>query len=88
MRSQIESITRNRFAQLVDDVEPAELDLDNDMVNTYGLTSLNKVLFLTTVCDDTGVGLSTFTEHDVARLRSLRDVTEALASRVPEGAGR
>jgi hypothetical protein len=36
-------------------------------------------------CDDTGVSLSTFTEPDVARMRTLRDVTVALASHAAIG---
>ncbi|MFI9400713.1 phosphopantetheine-binding protein [Nocardia sp. NPDC052316] len=58
---------------------PDELDPDLDMVDDYGLTSLNKVLFLTAVCDDTGVSLASFTEEDVAAMRTLRDVTAALS---------
>ncbi|MEU7140572.1 hypothetical protein ABZ942_14065 [Nocardia sp. NPDC046473] len=54
------------------------LDPDLDMVEDYGLTSLNKVLFLTAVCDDTGISLANFTEEDVAALHTLRDVTAAL----------
>jgi hypothetical protein len=58
--------------------EPADLDLDADMSGGLGLTSLNKVLFLMSVCDDTQVNLSAFTESDVARMRTLRDVIDAL----------
>jgi acyl carrier protein len=79
MQNALEQVARDRLAQLVDDVEPERIDLDTDMVNGYGLTSLNKVLFLTAVCDDAGVGLSHFTEHDLAAMRTLRDVVEALA---------
>jgi hypothetical protein len=86
MREDFESIARSRFIQVVDDVEADDLQLDHDMANFYGLTSLNKVLFFTMVCDDSGVPLSAFTEHDVARMRSLQDVTEALASRANGGA--
>lgn len=38
-----------------------------------------KVLFLMSVCDDTKVSLSSFTEADVAEMRTLRDVVAALA---------
>ena len=36
-------------------------------------------LFLTELCEDTGVDLCHFTEHDLAAMRTLRDVTSALA---------
>ncbi|MFF3018329.1 acyl carrier protein [Streptomyces sp. NPDC057939] len=72
---------------LMPEVEPEDLDLDADMVAAYGLTSLNKVLFLTEVCEETDVDLAHFTEHDLAVMRTLRDVTDALTRHhVPTGA--
>lgn len=65
--------------------EPADIDLDVDMAGSLGLTSLNKVIFLMSVCDDTQVSLSAFTESDVARMRTLRDVVEALAKNASNG---
>jgi acyl carrier protein len=76
----IETTARDNLARVLDvDTAPDDLDLDVEMVDGYGLTSLNKVLFLMSVCDDTGVGLSAFTESDVARMRTLRDVVAALS---------
>lgn len=65
---------------LASDLAPADFDLDLDLTDAYGLTSLNKVLFLMAVCDETGVGLSAFTEADVAAMRTLGDVVAALAA--------
>jgi acyl carrier protein len=59
---------------------PADLDLDADMSESLGLTSLNKVVFLMAVCEDTSVSLSAFTETDVAGMHTLRDVIGALAN--------
>jgi len=85
MHEQIETVARNGLAGVIEsDVVPAELDLDVDMADTYGLTSLNKVLFLTSVCDDADVSLASFTEQDVARMRTLRDVTTALYAHAPK----
>jgi acyl carrier protein len=64
----------------VTDVPAAELDVDRDMANDYGLTSLNKVLLLTSVCDDAAVSVSHFTEEDVAGMRTLRSVIDALGA--------
>lgn len=63
-------------------VDPAGLDPDRDLADDYGLTSMQKVMFLMSTCDDTGVDLATFTEPDVAAMRTLRDVTDALARAV------
>lgn len=79
MHEDIETVARNGLAVAIQsEVAAADLDLDAVMADTYGLTSLNKVLFLTSVCEDAEVSLAFFTEQDVARLRTLRDVVEAL----------
>jgi acyl carrier protein len=80
MPADIETAARDNLARVLEDVKPQDLDLDLDMADGYGLTSLNKVVFLMSVCDDTGVAMSEFTEPDVAAMRTLRDVTAALAS--------
>ena len=77
----IETAARDNLARVLEDVKPQDLDPDLDMADGYGLTSLNKVVFLMSVCDDTGVEMSEFTEPDVAAMRTLRDVTAALAGR-------
>jgi hypothetical protein len=62
-----------------------DLDLDADMANDLGLSSLNKVIFLMSACDDAQVSLSAFTESDVASMRTLRDVIAALAKNANGG---
>jgi hypothetical protein len=80
MRADIEIAAREDLARVLEsNIRPEDLELDLDMAEAYGLTSLNKVLFLMSVCNNTGVGLSAFTEPDVAGMRTLRDVTAALA---------
>jgi hypothetical protein len=84
----IERTARGCLAAAIDAaVPPAELRLEHDMVNEYGLSSLNKVLFMTAVCDATGVPVSHFTEHDLAHLRTLGDVVDALARHADPVAG-
>lgn len=79
MRHDIESAARDNLSAVLNPpVGPDDLDLDADMAGTYGLTSLNKVLFLTEVCEATDVDLANFTEHDLAEMRTLRSVAEAL----------
>lgn len=79
MPSDIELAARANLARVLPvGIAPEDIDPDAEL-DSYGLTSLHKVLFLTSVCDDTGVELHHFTEHDLARMRTLRHVTEALA---------
>lgn len=79
MNSNTEAAARSRLAE-VTDIPAAELDVDRDMANDYSLTSLNKILFLTSLCDDTAVNLSHFTEEDLASMRTLRNVIDALGA--------
>jgi hypothetical protein len=76
----IETVAREDLARVLESGARAEdIDLDADMADGLGLTSLNKVIFLMSVCDDTQVSLSAFTEADVAGMHTLRDVVRALA---------
>jgi hypothetical protein len=78
--TEIETVAREDLARVLQTaVEPAGIDPDLDMAENYGLTSLNKVLFLMSVCEDTEVSLASFTESDVAAMGTLRDVVTALA---------
>ena len=77
----IEAVVREGLARVLEsDTEPADINADLDMAEVYGLTSLNKVIFLMSVCDDTNVSLAEFTEPDVARMRTVRDVVDALSA--------
>lgn len=77
----IESVAREALARVLEsDAAPGDIGLDTNMADELGLTSLNKVIFLMSVCDETGVSVSGFTETDVAEMRTLRDVIDALAS--------
>ncbi len=76
----LEAVVRDSLARVLEsDTEPADINPDLDMAEVYGLTSLNKVIFLMSVCDDTDVSLAEFTEPDVARMRTVRDVVNALS---------
>lgn len=75
----LELAARDSLALVLDDVAPEDIGADHDLVREYGLTSLNKVLFMTDVCERTGVSVSHFTERDLAAMRTLRDVVTALA---------
>jgi hypothetical protein len=83
----IEATVREQLAQVLEPgAGPDQLDPDADMADVYGLTSLNKVVFMMSACDATRVSLASFTEPDIARMRTLRDVTVALAEHAGTGA--
>jgi acyl carrier protein len=81
MHSDLDRLAREQLAKVLTEApEPGELDTAADMTGYYGLTSLNKIVFMMAVCDLAGVDLAGFTEQDVAGLRTLDDVVAALAA--------
>lgn len=78
MASDVDAVARTELAKVMGtDTAPEDIDPDADM-EEYGLTSLEKILFLTATCETTGVDLSGFSEQDVDAMRTLRDVTNAV----------
>ncbi|MFI9503894.1 GNAT family N-acetyltransferase [Nocardia sp. NPDC052566] len=83
MPADLDALARDQLAKVLrDGPAPAALDPGRDLVETYGLTSLNKVMFLTSLCKAADVGLDRLTEDDLARMRTLGDVVEVLRSMV------
>jgi hypothetical protein len=79
MPSDVETIAReNLSAALAPATDPHEIELDLELTD-YGLTSLQKVLFLTRLCEDLAVDLAYLTERDVAEMRTLHDVVGTLS---------
>ena len=75
-----ETIARRDLAEVLEnEVGPDDIGLDHDLSAQLGLTSINKVLLLTSLCEDTGIDLSRFTEDDLAGMTTLRTVLDALA---------
>ncbi|KLL12160.1 hypothetical protein BL254_05210 [Protofrankia sp. BMG5.30] len=87
IRPDVETAAReNLAAVLAADIAPEEIQPDVGLTAIYGLTSLNKVLFLTSLCRDTGVDTAHLTEDDLARMHTLRDCVHILSRHVPAGA--
>jgi Phosphopantetheine attachment site len=75
----IETVARAALAEVLPPgIPPEAIALDAEL-DLLGLTSLNRVLFLTNVCDELQVGLHHFTEHDLAAMRTLGHVVAALS---------
>ena len=71
---EIEDVVRATLARLAEDeTDPAGLDLDADLRDVHGLTSLLMTVLLTSVCDETKVPLTQFTEDDLAVIRAVYD---------------
>lgn len=83
MPTDLDTLAREQLSRVLrDHPDPVALDPAEDLVHTYGITSLNKVLFLTSLCKAAEVGLDKFTEDDLAGMRTLGNVVDALRPHV------
>ncbi|GAB3998685.1 hypothetical protein GCM10029992_25170 [Glycomyces albus] len=79
MSADLDALARRQLSQVLRDrPDPDSIDPAADLAEVHGLTSLNKVLFLTSLCKAADIGLDSFTEDDLARMRTLGDVVDAL----------
>ncbi|ACS86854.1 hypothetical protein [Musicola paradisiaca] len=80
MSVNLETVARQKLAAvLTSPVEIGLLDADANMRDAYGLTSLNKILFITSLCQEAGINLTGLTEGDLAHMNTLGDVIRILA---------
>lgn len=77
--SDLQSTVKRNLAQLID-LDTDLIDLDGVLADEYGLTSLNLVVLVTTLCEETGTPVFSFTDNDIANLRSARDVVNLFAT--------
>ncbi|KYF48834.1 hypothetical protein BE08_40805 [Sorangium cellulosum] len=49
-------------------------DVRGRLVEDYGLSSLQLVTLVTTVCEETGLPLTALTERDIARMKTAGDI--------------
>jgi acyl carrier protein len=83
----LDMIVCRHLSRLIDDpaetpgIGPEAIDLDADLFDSYGLTSLTMMLLITSICEEAQIDLSLFTEDDLANLRTLR----AVAGRIEPG---
>ena len=85
MPTDLDTLAREQLSQVLrDHPDPVALDPHEDLAETYGITSLNKVLFLTSLCKAAEVGLDNFTDDDLARMRTLGNVVDALRPHAPQ----
>jgi aryl carrier-like protein len=57
------------------------LDPDDDLFVGHGMTSLDMVLFMTSMCEACGVPLTRLDENDLAETKTLRDAAQLLTAK-------
>ncbi|MEA9391678.1 acyl carrier protein [Acerihabitans sp. TG2] len=79
MSVNLETVARQKLAAvLASPAEIGQLDVGANMRDAYGLTSLNKILFITSLCQAAGISLTGLTEDDLAHMNTLDDVIRIL----------
>lgn len=78
-----EAIVRENLGRLLNrsPAEAQSLDLDADLAYEFGLTSLDMILMMTSICESAGIALTEFGEEDLAGLRTPRNVVELLSAK-------
>ena len=75
----LESIVRKNLCRLVD-LDVDRIALDASLADEYGLTSLNLVVLVTSLCEETNTPVFNFTDQHIAQLRTPRDVVTLFAN--------
>jgi len=69
---------KNLAATLTTQVAADQLDTSLNMRDAWGLTSLNKILFITSLCNEMNISLTVLTSDDLEKMHSLDDVCQIL----------
>jgi len=73
---------KNLVATLTTPIAADQLDASLNMRDAWGLTSLNKILFITSLCNEMDISLALLTEDDLAKMHSLDDVCQILSKHI------
>jgi len=75
----IESIVRECFSEAIGGaISPDGVDLSRRLVEDYGVTSLQLVMLVTSVCEACDIPLTSFTERDIAGMKRTQDIIHAM----------
>lgn len=75
----IELSARKNLARLIQ-IDIDDINFDLNISEDYSLSSLNLVILITNICEDTDIPVFSFTDSDIANLRTLRDVVTMFAT--------
>lgn len=75
----LQSTVKRKLAELLE-VDVDRIALDADLYGEHGLTSLKLVLLVTSLCAETGTPIFSFTDKDIANLRTPHDVVTLFAT--------
>jgi acyl carrier protein len=79
----IEQIVRQALCGVLKrpESESQAIQLDSDLQYDYGLSSLELIMMMTSLCKEVGVALTDFNEDDLAGLRRPSDLVNLLTAK-------
>ena len=80
MKPTIEQAVRSHLQRLLHKHQNDSIDFDAHLFDELGLTSINLVVLMTSLCEDLDVSLFEFTEADLARLKRPRDIVDLFST--------
>lgn len=83
--SDIETIVRERLCKTLNRSSDhgSLLNLDESLGLEYGLSSLDLIVLMSSVCTDVDVPLTELSEDDIGALQTPSDIVSLLASKSP-----
>lgn len=79
----VETIVRENLYKMLQHKPdaPAAVDIKKRLTQEYGLTSLDRILFMTAVCEEAAVPLMAFTAEEINSLATAESVINSLNDR-------
>lgn len=61
------------------------LDMERSLADGYGISSLQLVTLMTSVCESSGLPLTALTERDLEQIRTPADIVSVVVSHLGKG---
>jgi acyl carrier protein len=78
----IESTVEKCYRELGTVRRDEPFDMHRRLIEEDGLSSLQLVTFVTTVCEETGLPLTALTEQDIARMKTANDIVTIIRNAI------
>lgn len=82
--TKLDSIIKSNLAKTLKKKPDAaeQLNMDEDLMYGYGLTSLDMIMLMSSICNDAGISLTELAEDDLGKIRTTRDIEALLATKM------
>lgn len=80
----LDSIIKSNLAKTLKKKPDAfeRLNMDEDLMYGYGLTSLDMIMLMSSICNDAEISLTELAEDDLGKIRTTRDIEALLSTKI------